>query len=83
MTYPNDHVLLHHARDVLRERRAFAERAALAEAARADRPRFASLRAALADRLARFARLLAAIAEDLEPASARTRLPAPMAPRRG
>lgn len=83
MIYPNDHLLIHHARHVLRERRAYSERAALAEAARAHRPRLASLRAALAHRLARVARLLAAIAEDLEPASARPRLPAPMAPRRG
>jgi hypothetical protein len=83
VNYPNDHVLLHHARHVVRDRRAYAERAAFVAAVRAERPRFVSLRAALADRLGRFARLLAAIAEDLDPASARTRRPVPMAPRRG
>jgi len=83
VNYPNDHVLLHHARHTMREYRADAERAALLAAARAARPRFDSLRSAVAARLGRFARLLAAIAEDLEPATARARRSVPMAPRRG
>ena len=83
MNYPNDHVLLHHARHTLIERRADAERATLIAAARAARPRFETLRSASAARLGRCARLLAAIAEDLDPATSRTRRPAPMAPRRG
>ena len=83
MIYPNDHALLEHARHALRDRRAHADRAAMLAAARADRPRIDALRAATADRLARIARVLAAIAEDLDPATARTRLPARMTPRRG
>lgn len=83
MNYPNDHVLLHYARHVLREHRANADRAALLAAARVDRRRFDSLRSTVADGLGRFARLLAAIAEDLEPATARARRLVPMAPRRG
>ena len=83
MSYPNDHMLLHHARHALRERRADADRAALLATARAGRSRIDSLRSATADRLGRFARLLAAIAEDLDPATARARRPVPMAPRRG
>lgn len=83
MNYPNDHVLLHHARHVLREHRAAADRAALLAAARAERPRFDSLRSAVAERLGRFARVLAAIAEDLDPATSGARRTVPMAPRRG
>ena len=83
MNYPNDHVLLDHARHVLRERRADADRAALLATARGERSRFDAVRSAVADRLGRFARLLAAIAEDLDPASSRARRPVPMAPRRG
>jgi hypothetical protein len=83
MNYPNEHALLDHARHAMRERRAYADRAALLAAARAHRTPLASLRFAMAHRLARVARLLAAVAEDLEPATGRARRPVPMAPRRG
>lgn len=83
MNYFNDHVLLDHARHALRERRADADRAALLATAHAGRSRFDSLRSSVADGLARFARLLAAIAEDLDPTTARARPTVPMAPRRG
>ncbi len=83
MNYFNDHVLLHHAHYTLRERRADADRAALLTTARAGRSRFDALRSAGAHGLGRFARLLAAIAEDLDPATARARRTVPMAPRRG
>ncbi len=82
MNYPNDHLLLHHARHALRERRADADRAALLAAAGADRPRFEALRSTLAGHLGRAARVLAAIAEDLDPTTARARRSVPMA-RRG
>lgn len=83
MIYPNDHALLDHARHLIRDRRAHAERAALLDAARSDRRRSVALRAVAADRLGRLARLLAAIAEDLDPATAQARLRPPMAQRRG
>lgn len=83
MNYPNDHLLLHHARHALNERRAYADRAALLAASRTGRSSFDSLRSTLADGLGRFARLLAAIAENLDPATSRARRPVPMAPRRG
>ena len=83
MNYPNDHALLDHARHAMRERRAHADRAALLAATRADRPRFDSMRSVVAARLGRFARVLAAIAEDLEPTTARAHRTVPMAPRRG
>jgi hypothetical protein len=72
----SDLALLHHARHVLNEHRARAARAALVADARrtelAHAPRATvALRAALALRLGRFARLVAAIAEDLDPSTAR------------
>ena len=81
--FPTDHALLAHAHHTMREHRAHADRAALLAVARADRPRFDALRSASSEHVGRLARLLAAIAEDLDPTPARARGRAPMAPRRG
>ena len=72
----SDLALLRHARTVLSDHHARAARAALVAEARRTAPARASrtvhaLRAALALRLGRFARLVAAIAEDLDPTVAR------------
>lgn len=72
----SDLALLHHARHVLSEHHARAARAALVADARRSSPAHArrpdhALRVALSLRLGRFARLVAAIAEDLDPTAAR------------
>jgi len=72
MLFPHDAQLLHHVGARLERYRAEAR---LHARVNADlEPRLApSLRASVASGLARFARLLAAVAEDLDPATARAR----------
>lgn len=63
MNHQHEYFILHHAQQVLRERWSQAE----AHAHRPRRPVLLQLRARTADGLGRLARVLAAIAEDLDP----------------
>ncbi len=65
MNHQHEFFLLHHAQQVLRERRSLAERHAQVPRRQVLR----SLRARLAGDLSRLARVLAAVAEDLDPAA--------------
>ncbi len=69
MNHQHEFFLLHHAHQVLRERRSMAE--GHAQAPR--RPMLRQLRARMAVDLGRFARVLAAVAEDLDPAATSSR----------
>lgn len=72
MNVPSDHVLLHYAHHHVRARRAEADRdARLAAAGVRPAPVLTAPRRALALGLGRVARVLAAVAEDLDPVVAR------------
>lgn len=77
MNVHSDHTLLHFALQHVRARRAEADRNALLAAAGVRTgTSLAGARRALAGALGRAARLLAAVAEDLDPAVARSARPA-------